>query len=482
MSAQPTDGPPAEPATSTPATTAGQDYTRRARRMSGVWAVIVVVVAILAGVGGYVYGHSTSSSSSGTTTVTYYDDLSSSEETFMTNVLIPQFEAQYPNIHINYVNIDAGDMVTKIAALVSANDVGTTLIAEDNLDIGELLYATGGGNDLMNITSLAPLMEPAQLIPSMQGVVNYETKTYGGIYFIPFRANVQLVWLNKTALANAGISTAQGPQTYAQLYTDAQTLGANSVMIQGGAPPDTATQLFQWDVQFGGNPMVFNDPGDLAAMSYAYNLSSYLNPGYTSATYATYTGLASGAYSMLVDQWPYIYPLLTGVSSGVSTPISASNLLVYPGPNGTGAQASDVVVGGDVLAVPKGATNLWAIQLFAQYLLSAKAQQVLMVDTGNPAVNAAAYDNLPSNQSTVDLAIEAALQNPVFRPPVPWITEWEDLFYNDIFTPVVIQGHIGDLTSDASSANSQMVTYLTTNFGATTASEYSAGDFGPLYV
>jgi trehalose transport system substrate-binding protein len=476
MSTPPTTGSPAPPAPTT-----GQTYGRRAARTSAIWAIIVIVVAVAAGLGGYYYGHSTTTSSS-TTTVTYYDDLSSSEEVFMTNTLIPAFEAQYPNIHINYVNIDANDMVTKIAALVSANDVGTTLIAEDNLDIGELLYASGGGNDLMNITALAPYMEPAQLIPSMVGVVNYETQTYGGIYFIPFRANVQLVWLNKTALADAGISTAQGPQNYTQLYDDAVTLGTNSVMIQGGAPPDTATQLFQWDVQFGGNPMVFDDPGDLAAMSYAYNLSAYMNPGYTSATYATYSGLAQGSYSMLVDQWPYVYPLLTGANSSITHPLSASTLLVYPGPNGTGAHAADTVVGGDVLAVPKGATNLWAIQLFAQFLLGEKAQQVLMVDTGNPAVNAAAYQNLPSNQSTVDLAIEAALENPVFRPPVPWITEWETLFYDDIFTPVVIQGHIADLTSDATSAYTQMESYLTSNFGATTASEYAAGDFGPLYV
>jgi trehalose transport system substrate-binding protein len=480
MSTGTTTSPPAAPTS-----TAGQDYTRRARRTSAVWAIIVVVVAVAAGLGGFYYGKSAAPTTS-TTTVTYYDDLSSSEETFMTHVLIPEFESEYPNIKINYVNIDAGDMVTKISALVSANDVGTTLIAEDNLDIGELLYPSSGSNvlngDLMNMTSIAPLIAPAQLIPSMQGVVNYETATYGGIYFIPFRANVQLVWLNVTALAHAGISTAAGPATYADLYTDAQTLGANSVMIQGGGAADTATQLFQWDVQFGGNPMTFDDAGDIAAMSYAYNLSAYLNPGYTSATFATYSGLAEGQYSMLVDQWPYVYPLLTGANASITHPMTSSTLLVYPGPSGPSASyGNDTVVGGDVLAIPKGATNLWAIQLFAQYLLSAHAQQVLMVDTGNPAVNSAAYDNLPSNQSVVDLAIEQALENPVFRPPVPWIGEWETLFYT-LFTNVVINHDIGALTADAASANAQMVSYLTANFGSTTASEYSAGDFGPLYV
>jgi hypothetical protein len=106
-----------------------------------------------------------------------------------------------------------------------------------------------------------------------------------------------------------------------------------------------------------------------------------------------------------------------------------------------------------------------------------------MVDTGNPAVNAAAYVGLPSDQSVVDIAIEQALENPVFRPPVPWIETWVSYFYNDIFTPVVLNG--GGLSAIAgaeANANSQMTSYLTANFGSSVASEYTAGDYGPLYV
>jgi trehalose transport system substrate-binding protein len=478
MSTGATTAPPTTP----PTTTAGQEYTRRARRLSGVWAVIVVVVAIAAGLGGYYYGHNTSSSSSNSATVTYYDDLASSEATFMTNVLIPEFEAQHPNVQINYVNIDAGSMVTKIAALVQGNDVGTTLIAEDNLDIGELIYASNGQNDLMNLTSVASVIQPTTMIPSMAGVTSYETSAFGGEYFIPFRANTPLVWLNTTALGSAGLSTTQGPQTFADLYADAQKLGHTSVMFQGGAGDDTATEMFQWEVQFGGNPMVYNDPGDLAAMSYVYNLSQYMNPGYKQAIYSEYAGLAQGKYQILDYQWPYVYSLLTGGNTSIS-PMNANTLLVYPGPNGTGAQSSDHVIGGDVLAIPKGATNLWALELFAQYLLSAPTQQLLMVDTGNPAVNAAAYVGLPGDQSVVDTAIEQALSHPVFRPPVPWIETWVSYFYNDIFTPVVLNGGgLSGLTADANTANSQMASYLAANYGSSVASQYSAGDFGPLYV
>jgi trehalose transport system substrate-binding protein len=477
MSAQPTEGTP-----SSPAMTPGQQERRRAGRMNAVWAIIVIVVAVAAGLGGYEYGHSSAStSSSGSATVTYYDDLSSSEATFMTSVLIPEFEAAHPNIGINYVNIDAGDMVTKIAALVQSNSVGTTLIAEDNLDIGELLYSSTG-NDLMNLTSIASVMQPATLIPSMAGVVSYETKAFGGEYFLPFRANTPLVWLNTTAFAANGLSTSQGPQTFAALLSDAQKIGANSVMFQGGAGDDTATEMFQWDVQFGGNPMMYNDAGDTAAMQYVYNLSAYMNPGYKQAIYSEYAGLAQGKYQILDYQWPYVYSLLTGGNTSI-TAMNANSLLVYPGPNGTGAQAADHVIGGDVLAIPKGASNLWAIEEFAQYLLSAPAQQLLMVDTGNPAVNAAAYLDLPSGQSVVDGMIEQALENPVFRPPVPWIEEWVSIFYTSIFTPVVLNGGgLSVIASDENAANSQLESYLTANYGSAVAAQYAAGDFGPLYL
>ncbi len=446
--------------------------------MTAVWAIIVIVVAVAAGLGGFYYGKSQATTTS-STTITYYDDLASSEASFMTGTLIPMFEAQYSNINVQYVNIDAGSMVTKISSLVQGNDVGSTIIGEDNLDIGELIYSSNG-NELMNLTTIAPEMEPATMIPSMAGVTSYETTAFGGTYFLPYRANTPLVWLNATALKADGITSA--PSTFSQLYADAQRIGANSVMFQGGAGDDTATEMFQWDVQFGGNPMIYDDAGDIAAMSYLYNLSKYMNPGYKQAIYSEYAGLAEGKYQILDYQWPYIYSLLTAGNSTVPA-MPASSLWVYPGPNGTGPQASDHVIGGDVIAIPKGATNLWALQLFGQFLLSAKAQQLLMVDTGNPAVNAAAYQGLPASQSVVDSSIEAALQNPVFRPPVPWIETWVQNFYNDIFTPVVLNGGgLSVIASDAAKANSQMESYLSSTYGSAVAAQYAAGDYGPLYV
>ena len=460
--------------------TAGQEYTRRLRRYSAVWAIIVVVVAIAAGLGGYYAGKgSSTTTTSSQVTITYYDDFALAEQQFMTGTLIPLFTSENPNIHVQYVNLDAESMVTSITSLVQGGDVGTTLIGEDNLVIGALIYSSYG-NELMNLTSIASAIEPAAMIPSMAGIVSYETQAYGGTYFIPYRANTPLVWLNATALTAAGITAP--PSTFSELYADAQTLGSNSIMFQGGAGDSTATEMFQWEVQFGGNPMVFNDAGDTAAMSYLYNLSHYMNPGYKQAYWNEYAGLAEGTYQILDYQWPYVYQLLTAGGSGVPA-MSPSSIWISPGPNGTGAHAADHVIGGDVLAIPKGATHLPQLEAFAHFLLSPEAQFLLMNDTGNPAVNAAAYQNLAGENKVVDTAILAALQNPVFRPPVPWIETWVQDFYNDVFTPVVLEGHgLSEIVSDENAAHAALQSYLAANYGSSVANQYAAGDFGPLYV
>lgn len=479
--ASPPAGPPAT--TGLPPTP-GQDYTRRVRRYSAVWAIIVIVVAIVAGLGGFYYGKGQATTTS-TSTVTYYDDLAPSEETFMTTTLIPMFEQEHPNINVVYVNANAQAIVTEIEGLVQGHDVGSTLIAEDNLEIGALIYGgtSGTTNYLMNLTPIASSIEPSQMISSMTAVVNYETTAFGGQYFVPFRANTPLVFFNKTALSGSGISS--GPANFSALLSDAQKLGSSSVMFQGGAGDDTATEMFQWDVQFGGNPMVYNDMGDLQATSYLYNLSKYFNPGYKQAIYSEYAGLAQGKYQILDYQWPYVYPLLTGGNTSIHA-MSSTTLGVYAGPNGTGTHAAAHVIGGDVLAIPVGASDVGAIETFANFLLSAPAQQVFMVDTGNPAVNAQAYVGLPSNVSTVDAAIEAALANPVFRPPVGWIEEWVTLYYNDIFTPFVVNhaggGSWSTLVTDANTANSALHSWIGQYYGSSAAATYASGGYGPLYV
>ncbi|MEM3196252.1 MAG: carbohydrate ABC transporter substrate-binding protein, partial [Metallosphaera sp.] len=115
-------------------------------------------------------------------TITYFDDLSPSEASVMQDLIIPQFEKMYPNIHVNYVDEGASDIVKSVEELELSGNVGSVIIGEDNLVIGELL----SGNYLMNLTPYASqILQNVSLIPSMKSLVNYEQSVYHGEFFIP---------------------------------------------------------------------------------------------------------------------------------------------------------------------------------------------------------------------------------------------------------------------------------------------------------
>lgn len=440
---------------------------------SSILITIIVIAIIAIAIGVYFYYHSVSTTSK-VVTITYFDDLAPAEAKVMESVVIPMFEKMYPNIKINYVDESASQIVQSVEALEQAGKVGPVIIGEDNMIIGELIY----GGYLMNLTPIASQIMPSSLIPSMAKLTNYELKVWHAIYFIPLRANVPLVFYNKKVLAEIGFT--QPPQNLTALLEAAkliyQKTGIKPIMFQGHGGASTATELFQWAVQFGGNPIVFNDTGDVEMFEYLYNLSQYFSPAYIHGYWGSYKGLASGEYFILDYQWPYVYPLLQGLG------MNSTTLGVYPGP--AGPVNSDHLVGGDVLAIPKGvpASDLPYLIEFAKFLLSPQVQKIFIVDLGWPAVNAQAYQNLPSNISYLYQQEELALENSFFRPPVPWITEWNSIM-DQVFDQIIVNhAPYNEIPQILSKANAEMYQYLLKYYGPQIAQEYEEGVFGPLYA
>jgi trehalose transport system substrate-binding protein len=470
------------------------------------FAIVVVIIIVVAGIGVYyattvtktttTTAVSTStavsvSTSTAVTTVTaapvtvnFYESLAPSESAYFQTTLIPEFESANPGITVQFINLPSGQPPEEIATLVASNDVGASLFGLDNLAVGSPLYA----GQLMNLTSIVSTMMPSTLIPSATKMVGYETQVFHGVYFIPFRSNIPLVFYDKQYLASKGITSA--PATDAQLLADAQTLGSGSVMFQGSANTgseggaDTGTEMYQFMVQDGGNPFVFNDTGDIQAMQFVDNLSAYFNPGFTAGYWGTYTGLATTPpeYSILDYQWPYVYTLLENATFKMTD----TSLGVYAGPNGT--VNGNHLLGGDVLVIPVGATNLPAIEKLANFLLSPTPQQQTLVNLSWVAVNSQAYTNLPASTSTVGAALEAAISTGVFlRNPTPWITEW-NVYLSNAFTKIVVDnnGHpsstYSSIRSTMSYYNQQFYNYLKTAYSPTVANEYEAGGFAPISV
>ncbi|MQL56224.1 ABC transporter substrate-binding protein [Acidianus ambivalens] len=434
----------------------------------GIAIVIVIVIIAIAGIAAYfTLYHPTTTSK---VTINYYDDLAPSEAKVFDSVIIPEFEKEYPNITVCLHVECASDMVKTIESLVSAHDVGATIIAEDNMVIGELLCI----GDLMNLTPYLSQIEPKSMIPSMVYLMNYEQKVYHGIYFIPFRGNIPLVWYNKTVFEEYHLPI---PQNWSQLMYDSKVIyqktGIQPIMFQGHGGASTATELYQWMVQAGGNPLVFNDSGDILAFEYLDNLSQYFNPNYIHGYWGSYKGLGSDKYYILDYQWPYIYSVMKSEGYNVS------DIGFYPGPKGPANCCH--LVGGDVLAIPKGATHIQDLLLFAKFLLGVQVQRDIITILGEPAVNAKAYCNLPSNVSALFKAEEDAFQHAFFREPVPWISEWNTIADNVFVKIVEDHAPISEIPSILSQANAEMYHYLETNYNSTVAQEYEEGYFHPLY-
>ncbi|MDS0257095.1 ABC transporter substrate-binding protein [Thermoplasmatales archaeon AK] len=449
------------------------------------WVAAIVIVAIVFFSIGYFPFHSTTSN--GTVNIQFYESLATSEATFVNNTLIPQFESEYPGIHVTLVNVGSGQVSTDILALEKSGKVGSIVAGQDNLEIGQLIYSTSG-NVLMNVTSMAPALMPATLIPAASNLVSYEKTVFGGIYFFPFRANIPLTWYNKTMFADAGISSP--PSNYTVMLQDLQILhskGEKGLMIQGASNlgghtgSSTATELYQIMVQFGGNPLYINDSGDLHAMQMVYNLSNYFVPDYKNGYWGSYNGLAVGNYSLLYYQWPYIYNTLT------SSPYNMSNnvLGVYPGP--AGPVNGNHLLGGDVLFIPKGATNVPSLEAFIQFLLGTQAQRETLLNLSWVAINNASYQNLPAKASIIDTALQDAIAQGVFlRNPVPWITEWQTILMNDVFNKLFqtsTPAGYSDIPSLLNAAHQAMYNYILQNYGQANATLYNnPHNYAPISV
>ena len=208
--------------------------------------------------------------SNASVTVYYYTSLTESDYNYVSSEM-STFTSMYPNIHVTTSFISASKIVSEFQTQLAAKSHENIVTTIDNIDVGTLFY----DGYLANLTSMAPTITAgAGTISSVTGLNNYEVKVFGGVYFMTQLVNIPLVWINYTAMQKAGISSP--PTTDAQLMSDAKTLynyyGVGMVNFQGHGGASTPTELYQWMVQFGGNPMVFNDTGDIAA-KYVWNLT-----------------------------------------------------------------------------------------------------------------------------------------------------------------------------------------------------------------
>ncbi len=448
-------------------------------------AVAVIIIFIVAAVAGALYltssKHPTSSSK---TTLTINWSLAGPEGKYMSKTVIPMFEKAYPNITVKYSTLSASTIISSLLSQESAHHVSVNIIEEDNLEMGALV-SQGLVTPLNPYLSQLEAMNGGTTGTTSSGTIipaYYKEGLFNGTYyFFPFRGNVQLAYYNQSALTKVG-ATVQ-PTNATNLMTDMMLLNSKGYPhpfnMQGHGGASTPTQVFQWMAEFGGNPMVFNDTGDIAALTYLQNMmrAGLMSPNNATGYWGSYKGLVSDNYQY-INQWPYVTSLLGGLGMNNTTfaPSSGTryNLGVAPvfaGPNNN----AQYVVGGDVLGIPANSPNVWASLDWLKFVNSYQIQRDLLMNLSWPVVNELAYNNLPSSISYLFNYFHYEETHGIFRPAVPWMTQWNSVF--DVAWGVII-GSNGNVTKALGQAHSSMLNYLKIYYSSD-VSPYQSGAYYP---
>jgi trehalose transport system substrate-binding protein len=246
----------------------------------------------------------------------------------------------------------------------------------------------------------------------------------GKQYFLPYRPNVRVTYVNKDRFSSAGVSA---PQTVDQYKTVAEKLkaaggGQGKVTLSLADQPDTGplgVTISEWVVSYGGNPLLLNDSGSVQAFTFLQQLwhEGVFAKESLQAKYDTEVNYLQGETSWMATNWPFTTASLA--QAGI-----LDKFQVYAGWAGPARAAH--VVGGEVLGIPKGVSGKEkdAAVALAQFLVSKPVQEILVAKNSWPSVRTDALGQVPADQKSTFDAIQAALKNGWYRPNVIY---WSDV-------------------------------------------------------
>jgi trehalose transport system substrate-binding protein len=380
-------------------------------RLKGAFALATVVAMVGVACGGGEKTPSTAPTGAfAGTTITLSTSLASSELGALQD-LVNTF-GQQTGAKVSITQVTAQDLGPKLKVEVDSGNHTIHLFAQDNQLLANLVD-DGLVEDLSDVQLPDGITEA--LIPE---------KFDGKQYFLPFRPNVRVTYVNKDRFSAAG---ATAPKTVDEYKAVAEKLkasadGQGKVTLSLADQPDTGplgVTISEWIVSYGGDPLILNDDGSIQAFTF---LQGLWNEGVFAkeslqAKYDTEVKYLQGETSWFATNWPFTTSELA--KTGI-----LDKFQVYEGWAGPVRAAH--VVGGDVFGIPKGVTGKQkeAAIALAQYLVTKEAQEVLAGKNAWPSVRSDALAQVPADQKETFDAITAALANGWYRPSVVY---WSDV-------------------------------------------------------
>ena len=347
--------------------------------------------------------------------------LGEAEWKVMRQEIFPPFE-KANGIKIEAVQMEAGDLPQALEAQVTASRVEIDLFAQDNMQLAYLV-----NKDLVEDLSEYEAEIPETVIPALIEAGKFDQK----LCFMPYRPNVQITYYNREKFEKYGLKP---PRSWNELYQVARVfkekekVGKILFKAYGGAP--TATQLYEWIVSAGGDPLSLNDEGCVNTFAFLQNLWPYLSPDSIRAKFDTSNEYLARDSAYLMQNWPF------GVRIIIEE-YGKKEISTYHGFSGPVREAH--VVGGEVLGIPKGTKNKELALHFIRYLQSREVQEKLVSELGWPSIRSDAYGAVPEWMQPHFESVNLAFQYGVFRKNVPY---WNDFvkYINEAFVEIVTRG------------------------------------------
>ena len=371
------------------------------------------------------------------TTITFNVSLAEEEKAGIQQI-VDAFQ-QETGARVNLSSVTAPDMPNKLKVEVDSGNNTIHLISMDNNSLAALV--DGGLVQEVDDVPVPAEVSEALVPPTFDGKV----------FFLPFRPNVRVAYLNTERTSEAGIG---GPPTTIEEYRAtaekfAQTAGEPKVTVSLAEGTSAPVVISEWVLSFGGDPVILNDEGSVEALTYLQQLwnDDLLAPESLQGQFDTEVDNLSGETAWYAQNWPF--------TSGVFAEQGVLELFdVHQGWAGPAGEFH--VIGGDVLGIPTGVEGKEreaAVEL-AEVLMGQEAQSTLAATNAWPSIRNDAIQDVPEElQETFD-AIQAALENGWYRPSVSY---WPDVqtAMDEVVRRVLQQGEDPQTVLDEAHADIQ---------------------------
>jgi multiple sugar transport system substrate-binding protein len=321
-----------------------------------------------------------------TVTIQFWHTYSIETETpFLQDVLIPEFEAAFPNIKVEQVQVPYDEFRRKLLTAI-AGGTAPDLIRSDIIWVPEFA-------DMGALVALDEFMPDFNTYRDAVFPGPLATNFLNGHYYgLPLDTNTRVLVYNKDMFEAAGV--AAPPATMEEFLTACEkikTLGEGKYCFADGGAYAWAVNPWIWS--FGGDvtdPAITKASGYLdgaqtqAAYEFLKNLidEGYIHPGILGGGVDAWGGFGSDEIAMILEG-PWFPPIFGGIS-----PDKAYGLALMPA--GDGGPVS--VVGGEDIVMFQQSQYKEAAAEFIRFMLSEDVQ-LRWSEVGQLTVLASAVDN-----------------------------------------------------------------------------------------